>query len=369
MSARPFRELNALLDADPDLAAGLAEIGDGATSPASLPVLIADALEEPAPDIAWLIKDLLPVQAILLLAAFGGLGKTTLLVMLFACLAAGRDFLGFHVPQPVPVLYLIAEGARHVFLDRVRVALARLGLDPKALPLWVTPREFTPEIGAAIEAFIEKTGARLVALDTVGLFHDGDENSASDFKAKVVKPLRGIMTRHDVSFVLVSHEGKPSQERKGRHRVRGTSALVDDSDIAIRLEAPDGDRAPARTLIFEKVRTAAAPEPIALEFLTTFAVFERVGEDEMRERQEERTAETDARRLKDLEAQVVRYLKRDPDGLTKAELTAELHPRRADLVKVLDKLRDESRAFPDRDPKGRAMRWRLSVAPRLEVAG
>lgn len=342
---------------------------DAPPPPAADPVLIGDALEEPAPDIAWLIQDLLPVQAILLLAAHGGLGKTTILVQLFACLAAGRDFIGFHVPQPVPVLYLIAEGARHVFLDRVRVALARLGMDPKTLPLWVTPREFTPEIGATIEAYIEKTGARLVALDTVGLFHDGDENSASDFKAKVVKPLRAIMTKRDVSFVLVSHEGKPSQERKGRHRVRGTSAMVDDSDVAARLEAPDGDRATTRVLIFEKVRTAAAPEPIALEFLPSFAVFERVGEEEIRERQEERTAETDARRLKDLEAQVVRYLRRDPDGLTKAELTAELHPRRADLVKVLDKLRDESRAFPDRDPKGRAMRWRLAITPRLEVAG
>lgn len=364
MNGKPFREAAPIYE-DPDIVAALAE--EGMCAP-SLPVLIREALEEPAPEIAWLIDDLLPTSAIALLAAHGGLGKTTLLVQLFASLAAGRDFLGFRVAQAVPVLYLIAEGSRHVFLDRVRVALARLGLDPATLPLWVTPREFTPKIGPALDSYLERSGARLVALDTVGLFHDGDENSASDFKAKVIKPLRQAMARRDVSFVLVSHEVKPSQERKGRHRVRGTSAMVDDSDVAIRLEAPDGDRAPGRTLIFEKVRTAAAPEPIALEFLPSFAVFERVGEEVLAARQAERAAETDARRLKDLEAQVIRYLRRDPEGLTKAELTAELHPRRADLVRVLDRLRDESRAFPERDPKGRAMRWRLAAAPRVEVA-
>jgi RecA-family ATPase len=369
VSARPFRELNALLDADPDLAAGLAETDDAGTSPASLPVRIADAFDEPVPDIAWIAEGFLPTGALVLLAAYGGIGKTTLLVQLCASLAAGRDFLDFHVPQAIPTLYLIAEGARHVFIDRVRVALARLGLDATGLPLWISPRELMPEIGPTLDIYIEKTGARLIVLDTIGLFHDGDENSASDFKAKVVKPLREIMGRRDVSFVLVTHEVKPNAERKGRHRVRGTSALVDDSDVAIRLEAPEGDRATPRLLVFEKVRTGASIEPIPLEFVPAFALFERVGEDAMRERQQERTAETDVRRLKDLEAQVVRYLKRDPDGLTKAELTAELHPRRVDLVRVLDKLRDESRAFPDRDPKGRAMRWRLSAAPRLEVAG
>lgn len=256
-----------------------------------------------------------------------------------------------------------------MFLARVKVALARLGLDPSALPFWITPREFTAEIGQKLAEYIERTGARFVVLDTFGLFHDGDENSASDFKAKVVKPLRAIMARHDVSFVLVTHEVKPNAERKGRHRVRGTSALVDDSDVAIRLEAPDGDRATARLLIFEKLRTGAAIDPIPLEFVPSAAIFERVGEEVMRERQAERSAEADARRLKDLEVQVIRYLKRDPDGLTKAELTAEVHPRRADLVRVLDKLRDESRAFPERDPRGRAMRWKLAAAPRLEMAG
>lgn len=336
---------------------------------AALPVLIGEALEEPAPDIAWLIEDFLPTGALALVAAYGGVGKTTLIVQLCASLAAGRDVLGFRVPQAVPCLYLIAEGARHVFLSRVKVALARLGLDPTTLPLWITPREFTAEIGPKLAEYIERTGARFVVLDTFGLFHDGDENSASDFKAKVVKPLRAIMARHDVSFVLVTHEVKPNAERKGRHRVRGTSALVDDSDVAIRLEAPEGDRATARLLIFEKIRTGAAIEPIPLEFVPSAAIFERVGEEVMRERQAERSAEADARRLKDLEVQVVRYLKRDPDGLTKAELTAEVHPRRADLVRVLDKLRDESRAFPERDPKGRAMRWRLAAAPRLEMAG
>ncbi len=336
---------------------------------AALPVLIGEALEEPAPDIAFLVEGFLPTGALALVAAYGGVGKTTLLVQMAASLAAGRDFLGFRVPQAVPCLYLIAEGARHVFLARVKVALARLGLDPSALPFWITPREFTAEIGQKLAEYIERTGARFVVLDTFGLFHDGDENSASDFKAKVVKPLRAIMARHDVSFVLVTHEVKPNAERKGRHRVRGTSALVDDSDVAIRLEAPDGDRATARLLIFEKLRTGAAIDPIPLEFVPSAAIFERVGEEVMRERQAERSAEADARRLKDLEVQVVRYLKRDPDGLTKAELTAEVHPRRADLVRVLDKLRDESRAFPERDPRGRAMRWKLAAAPRLELAG
>jgi hypothetical protein len=264
-------------------------------------------------------------------------------VQLLACVAAGRVFLGLHVPQALPTLYLIAEGARSVFLERVNVAVRHLGLDPDILPLWVTPRTFRPSIGPELERQIEATGARLVVLDTVGLFHDGDENSASDFRNKVVKPLRDIMTRRDVSFVLVAHQVKPNQERKGRHTIRGTSALVDEVDIAFRLEAPDGERSPHRLLVFDKVRTAAHPEPIPLSFDFSFATFSFDGTAGPA-RGEALSARAKAREAASAESERKReeglalWLRRHPEGDTVLGIATATGRRRNWVADQIDKL-------------------------------
>jgi len=239
------------------------------------PVPIHEALSEHKPEEEWLIEGLLPVRCIGLLTAEGGVGKSTLAAQICAGLSAGNGFFGFNAGRPIPTLFLEAEGSRERFVERIGVALVSLGIASKGLPMFVQPKAWRPSLNGTTADTIGICGAKLVVLDTIGLFEKYDENSATEFKQLVIGPLRRLAEKTGAGFLLIHHEGKPSEMRKGRHKIRGTSAFVDDTDLTIRLEAPDGQRAAYRQMIFEKIRHGQPQEPIDLSYDFSTATFSR----------------------------------------------------------------------------------------------
>lgn len=350
-----------LEDVRNDLRIALTRASDQAVE--DLPaVSLAVALAEPKPEIDFLLEPLLPAGGLGLLAAEGGRGKTTFLIQLFLHLAAGRDFLGFRVPAAVPVLYFLAEGARHVFLERTRVAAARLGLELEGLPFFVPDSKSPPAIGSHLRRLISSSEARVVALDTIGLFHDGDENSASDLKSKVIKPLGEIGRDTGAAFIAVHHQGKPNDQRNGRHSIRGTSALVDDVDLVLRLEAPSGERDPLRELVFDKVRHGAIPTPIPLNFDFSFATFTQADADELREAKDASSSTRSHERISEARDRIVKVLRREPEGRSAGDLQKITGIRRQDVFDALAALRADSLAFPE--GSGPRLRWKLAMAGR-----
>jgi hypothetical protein len=242
------------------------------------PVRIADVILEQYDAEAWYVPNLLAVGAAGILSADYGLGKSTILSQFGVCASAGRDFLGYQVTRPLACLYWQAEGSRRLFAGRVRDQARNLELDLNTLPLHFVPRGMDPLPfdSRDFAEFVTGSGCELVFCDTFGYFTDGDENSAKDWKQKVSKPLKAIGRATGISFFLVHHEGKPNEFRKGRHKIRGSSAMGGDSDTVMRLEQLAGDPN-GRLLMFDKVKDAPEQPDLTLGFDKTKGLFTREG--------------------------------------------------------------------------------------------
>jgi len=333
-----------------DLAEVIGEAGEDIR-----PVSIFDALSEPKPEESWVINGLLPVKGIALLAAEGGVGKSTLAAQLCAGLSCGRGFFGFDAGTAIPTLFLEAEGSRERFVERIGIALSNLQIPAADLPFFVQPKTWRPSLNGTTCDTIRCCGARLVILDTIGLFERFDENSATDFKALVINPLRKLGDETGAAFLLIHHQGKPNEMRKGRHKIRGTSAFVDDVDVAMRLEAPDGDKSPFRRLCFDKIRHGSPQEDIELEYDFGSATF-RLADPEARAEQEaEERASRDKERLSKLRASILAELKKE--ALSVNELPGIIKGRRQDVMEVIRAMADEKLIY--HEPKGKKRVWRV----------
>jgi hypothetical protein len=76
----------------------------------------------------------------------------------------------------------------------------------------------------------------LLILDPFLTFHDKDENSASEM-ASVLEQILKLKHQFKVGVLLIHHFGKPSlAERKGSHRIRGSSVIGDKADSMVLLD-------------------------------------------------------------------------------------------------------------------------------------
>lgn len=335
--------------------------------PNAVPVQIAEALKEDEPELSWLIEPVLPAGGVWLVTSEGGVGKSTLIVQIAAMIAAGHDnVFGLRVPQAVPVLILEAEGSRHIFKGRVNVALHNLGIDPSKIPLYIQPQVYLPSLRQNVQSMIEACGAKLCVLDTVGLFEDYDENSNSEFKQKIIRPLHLIGQATGCAFVIVHHLGKPSDQRKGRHKTRGASAHVDDVEVATRLEAPDGDKASPRLLVFDKVKHGPPiVDPISLSYDFSTAVFtqtERSTADE-----EAREEGLSRKKVRAAAEKIVDALRRNPEGLSGRQMREATMLNRDIVAAATKELQKEFLVYGEpRTGRGAGIVWKLGKVEKPE---
>jgi len=243
--------------------------------------------------------DVLMEETVNILVADGGVGKTTLVTQLCLALASGTPFLGFNVTEPVSVLLLEAEGARSLYRVRSGKAAKTLGIkDYYVNNRWAIQSKWMSDFNAGgmmVEDQIRKSGAKVVVMDTLGYFlGDGDENSAKDWKQKIMFPLRRLKAMYGCAFILLHHEGKPGEYRTGHHKGRGTSAMFGDCDTWISLlpltlseadkeklsRLSPGERIEARderVLVWEKSKVGAKPAPMTLHLDVENAVLSPKG--------------------------------------------------------------------------------------------
>lgn len=179
--------------------------------------------------------------------------NTTCLVQIALCLAAGRDpFDNAHVARAVPVLYLAAEGSRAAFQNRVRTAANSLAI-PNSVNWYVQDKGVSSFNVASpeFESMVRRSKAGMAILDTIGYFWKGDENSAVEWKAGIMVPLRKLVGKYGTTFLLVHHQVKASQDRKGWQKGRGTSAMFADLDFYLRMEPVEGDVTCARRTLYQ----------------------------------------------------------------------------------------------------------------------
>jgi hypothetical protein len=206
---------------------------------------------------------IVPGSSYTIIGGLGGVGKTILWTNLILALAAGwKEFLGLSLPgRPVPVLLAEAEGSRARFRERLRAVATRLGLPAAGLPitfprkdskLWIADSDFP--------RMIEQSRAEFVLLDPITAFHEGEDNSNTDWRRYVRGPLADLSRGLGVAFGLSDHYGKPSDSRQGRHKLIGASAKINDAGAALRMEVGQGGTG-SRILFFDRVRDGALPFP------------------------------------------------------------------------------------------------------------
>jgi RecA-family ATPase len=127
--------------------------------------------------IEWLVKDLIPLGAMMLLSAASGTGKTRLAYSIAGAVARGVPFLGRASTQR-PALYLDTENSGAL----VKEILVGHGVpETPALNVWggwvrgAVPGPDAPEIVEYAERY-----KPLLIFDSLIAFHPGDEQSASD---------------------------------------------------------------------------------------------------------------------------------------------------------------------------------------------
>ena len=223
--------------------------------------------------------------------------KSTLLLQFCSCLASGRSFLGFRIPQPVRVLYFDAESKRHDLAKRWagiqqilpeseqqrvrenlkliegRKLLAHgLSLDIKAQTL---------------EEIIKKNEtAQLIVLDPLRIFYTGDEDKSSQV-CEAMTQLRRIA--HGRALIIVHHARKRNNSPNQLHldddpyawsdNTRGSNAWKAHADSIILQELRNDDEL-GEILHFAVIHRSFAnisPLPLVTSE-TTFAWHERLAD-------------------------------------------------------------------------------------------
>jgi RecA-family ATPase len=201
---------------------------------------LTELAEYQFPPIDWVVDEVLPVGALVLLVGRSKAGKSLLTLDLAASVGLGEPFVDQATMQG-PVIYVPAEDA----LRRVGERLwTRIGAERHA-PIHVLPADGTleqavrlddPESFGRLAVTVEKYQPRVLILDPFREFHHRKENDADEMAA-LMRPLRQLAHETDTLIVLNHHRNKHATD--STLATRGSSAITGGVDIVIALELSD----------------------------------------------------------------------------------------------------------------------------------
>lgn len=214
------------------------------------PLDVERMLREPPPEVLWRVHNFIPSGSLVMVFGEPGCGKSLLSATLGAASVRGDSLAGMTTAEG-PVLYIDAENGEYEIHRRVR------SLDIPDAGFHLRDGEAV-DIAAdadALRADIEKTGARLVVLDSLrALAPKLDENDPKSCEATLA-PLRRLAHDTGAAIVVIHHA------RKGNGEYRGSTALLAALDAAFALARVEGDPDKARRrLACRKMRVAQEPE-------------------------------------------------------------------------------------------------------------
>jgi len=233
-----------------------------------LPVVrVGDIPPEEAPR-RWMIEGLWGASAVGLVGGAPKSCKSWLgLDMAVSVATATPCIERFEVLEPGVALVYLAEDALSTVRERVSGIARRRGLDLSRIELHVITapslRLDRAEDRHQLLETVCRLGARFLLLDPLVRLHGADENNATEM-AQLLSYLRDLQRQLDLSIVIVHHTRKhvPSGVQAGQG-LRGSSDLhaFGDSNLYLR-------RTKEGLLLSMEHRSAAAPEPVALELVS-----------------------------------------------------------------------------------------------------
>jgi RecA-family ATPase len=252
-------------------------------APQSLPPIdeadVARWKDKEPPDIVFTIADLVPQGMLTLLTSQGGAGKTLLLQMAGAIVAAGgMTFLGkvavtgkaagVFAEDPEPVLH-VRQPRINEFLgidyDRIAGRYFPQSYFGLSAQLW-RKGEPTPFFGELEDQLSRIEALRLATLDNAAVLFAGDENSRSEV-TEFMSLLNGLADRLSIGIILSAHASK-SQDGTALRVTSGSTAWVNACRSVLELRTGDatgdGDQGPS--LVVVKANHAPTGTTIPLEW-------------------------------------------------------------------------------------------------------
>ena len=189
-----------------------------------------DFSAQPTP-IAWIVKNWIQSNALVMVHGPSGGGKTFAVLDWCLRIAAGVDDWAGHRVKAGTVVYLAGEGHHGL---RGRVAAWKHRHQASTLSMWLsrdgcdlnTPEGYRRAVTAIRQASIAPC---VIVVDTLHRFLNGDENSAQDAKT-MLDACNALMREFDCTVLLVHHTGVSEE---AQHRARGSSAWRGALDIEI----------------------------------------------------------------------------------------------------------------------------------------
>lgn len=189
-----------------------------------------DFSAQPTP-IAWIVKNWIQSNALVMVHGPSGGGKTFAVLDWCLRIAAGVDDWAGHRVKAGTVVYLAGEGHHGL---RGRVAAWKHRHQASKLSMWLsrdgcdlnTPEGYRRAVTAIRQASIAPC---VIVVDTLHRFLNGDENSAQDAKT-MLDACNALMREFDCTVLLVHHTGVSEE---AQHRARGSSAWRGALDIEI----------------------------------------------------------------------------------------------------------------------------------------
>lgn len=273
----------------------------------------------------WLLS-----QALVMIYAWRGVGKTYLAMLIAYALASAGKCLQWNAPAPVPVLYIDGEMPGAALRDRLARIVASADKEPPPgflrfvtpdlQPDGIMPDLSTYEGQIAIEAVLGD--ARVIVVDNLScLARTGKENEGDSWQPVAEWALRMRATGRSVIFI--HHSGKGGQQR-------GTSKREDLLDVVMLLKRP-ADYNPIQgarfEVHFEKARSLYGQEVNPIE-----AMLETLpdGKQQWTTRAVETVADAQMIDLAEL-------------GLSQAEIGRELGCNRSTVLRALRRAEVEGR--------------------------
>ena len=205
----------------------------------------------------------------LILTGESGIGKSLFSIELAVKLSKGLSFWDYGVDKPYRVLFIQKENPDYSVQTRLRRICK--GLEARSITnIFMVERSFEADIGKVddlgkIQRIIKKTKAEIVILDPLSSYHSANENNNIAMR-QVLNGLTEISIATGCSWVVLHHEGKPSDGKLDKWRFRGASSIRDWADTMIGLtHKPNSEGKVWRQLNFDKMRHGRELSSLLLE--------------------------------------------------------------------------------------------------------
>jgi len=204
----------------------------------------------------WVVPRLLLRQQITLLVAEGSAGKSTLILILAAHMALGRDFLGFKVPRKWRSIIYNAEDDRDEMARRLYAICQAYKFDPaevlEGVQILVSgetglqlvqgnPPSMKTETVQQLVDMAGHSDIGMLALDPLIDIHSVNENDNTGMRY-VMAVLRLIARQADVAVLVAHHTsraGMNAEARAGDISIsRGATTVSNAARIALTLSPP-----------------------------------------------------------------------------------------------------------------------------------